>query len=261
MDFIVFKFYFKDGYKEKLIRRDDVTLGYLRLQTRQVFKMKERKKFALSYEMEKPGDEDKPLVNRHYYCCQPKLRPDKLLVSDRQMAKVRKGRRKGHVDTCIRIIVHDEPELIQKYYQDSSPIASQSKKEEAFKERAVKSSSRSPARSKSRSKSVINNSQSKVSPKTIKKEFLSSVKIKADNTYDYRLPPSIIESFIKSVLNTDENMQKLKALYENLSSNPKPTYSILDYVNCMDMMVRKVEVELGIQDREVKITKCPSTEW
>lgn len=71
----------------------------------------------------------------------------------------------------------------------------------------------------------------------------------------------IIESFWKSILNDQNNIKKLKNLYENLSANPKPEYNIGDYINSIDQIVRKVETELGIQDREIKITKSPSREW
>ena len=94
MDFVIFQFYFEEGRKQLLIRRDDVSLGYLRHQTREVFKMKRNQKFALSFEIQKPGHELSSPVNRHYYCCRPKERPDKLLLNDRQLAKIRKGRRK-----------------------------------------------------------------------------------------------------------------------------------------------------------------------
>ena len=80
MDFIVFYFEHEDKKKEFLIRRDDVTLGYLRFQTRRLFKMPERHKFALSYEIIKHTEDSSSPANRHYYWCRPKSRPDKLLL-------------------------------------------------------------------------------------------------------------------------------------------------------------------------------------
>ena len=94
MDFVIFKFFDDGREKELLIRRDDVTLGYLRLQTRKVFKYKASHKFVLSYEIEKPGQESESPPNRHYYCCRPNERPEKLLMNNGQLAKIRKGRRK-----------------------------------------------------------------------------------------------------------------------------------------------------------------------
>lgn len=79
------------------------------------------------------------------------------------------------------------------------------------------------------------------------------VKIKADNTYNYKLPPYVVESFWRHLLTSDENLKKLKDLYDNLPVPVKPTYTILDYINGMDYIVRKIETELNIQDREVHI--------
>jgi hypothetical protein len=120
MDFITFKFMFDDRGKELLIRRDDVTLGYLRLMTRKVFKFTERKKFALSFEVLKHGQQSESPKNRHHFCCQPRLRPDSLLMSDRQLVKLRKAIRKRHFDTVVILYVHTEPAIIKKYYDETS---------------------------------------------------------------------------------------------------------------------------------------------
>jgi hypothetical protein len=120
MDFITFKFMFDDRGKELLIRRDDVTLGYLRLMTRKVFKFTERKKFALSFEVVKHGHQSESPKNRHNFCCQPRLRPDKLLTSDRQLVKLRRAIRKKHSNTMVILYVHTEPAVIKKYYDETS---------------------------------------------------------------------------------------------------------------------------------------------
>lgn len=83
------------------------------------------------------------------------------------------------------------------------------------------------------------------------------MKIKADNTYNYKLPPSIIEVFWKSILNSNDALKQLTMLYESGVANPKSSYNILDYVNTIDGIVRRVELELGIQDREMKVTPVP----
>jgi hypothetical protein len=155
------------------------------------------------------------------------------------------------------VTVHTEPELVQKYYENASPTELYRHKENAFKERKVKKSSRSPFRSKS----VHQGSPGSQTQKSEVEPLERTVKIKADNTYHYRLPPFIIETFWKSILNSEDNFNKLKEAYEQLRENPKPKYNISDYVNTIDGIVRKVEVELGIQDREIKITKNPSREW
>ena len=258
MDFIVFDFENEDTNKEFLIRRDDVTLGYLRFQTRRLFKLSEKQKFALSYEIIKHKDDSASPTNRHYYWWRPKLRPDKLLVHDKQLAKIRRGKRKDHMNTEVKITVHTAPELVQKYYdENASPLQTKRTQENAFKERQPKIKSRSTHREK------LKGTHSSLKKSEIIESFKSPtrvIKIKADNTYNYRLPPFIIETFWKTILNSEENVRLLNKLYVNLESNPKSTYNILDYVNWLDDIVRKIEVELGIQDRDIRVFQSPDNE-
>ncbi|CAI2387457.1 unnamed protein product [Moneuplotes crassus] len=249
MDFIVFKFHHDHKEKQILIRRDDVTLGYLRLQTRKVFKLPKNFRFALSYELIKPGHENDEPPNRHYYCSRPDERPDKLLMNDQQLAKIRTGRRKNHNDTAVRIIVHTSPNIVGQYYQQASPIKSKS-----IQNLHQKGISKSP-QEKRNYRSISTRS------KKAKNKDARIVKIRADNTYDYNLPPPVWEIFLKSVLNNPQNIDKLKMIYKNNSNDPKKKYNISDYINPVDLIVRKMENELGIQGREVKVTKPPSKEY
>jgi hypothetical protein len=146
--------------------------------------------------------------------------------------------------------VHTEPDLVNKYYENASPINSPNKSLDPFKNQPVCSRSRSSKRRspphKIRTPSHASGKKKSLSPVRI-------VKIKADNTYHYKLPPYVIESFMKHILNSDDSLTKLKELYETLPVPTKPSYTILDYVNSMDHMIRKIETDLAIQDRDIKI--------
>lgn len=149
----------------------------------------------------------------------------------------------------MKITVHTEPELVKLYYQDASPISTTKKKPDPFEEHPVRSRSRSSKyRSPNRFRTPSHRSQ-----KLKSQSPMRVVKIKADNTYNYKLPPYVVESFWRHLLTSDENLKKLKDLYDNLPVPVKPTYTILDYINGMDYIVRKIETELNIQDREVHI--------
>lgn len=69
-------------------------------------------------------------------------------MNDSQLAKLRKSRRKHHIDTIVKVTVHTQPELIRKYYDEASPIQVTKQREEAFKERSPKIS-KSPLRVRS----------------------------------------------------------------------------------------------------------------
>lgn len=150
----------------------------------------------------------------------------------------------------MRIIVHTTPDLIKQYYEDASPISSSIKK--------------TIGDHRSRSRSSKGNISFKSTPKRPKKrkpKDVRIVKIKADNTYDYKLPPKVMESFMKAILNDPDNLKKLKAIYENSSSDLDENYTIMDYINPFDFIVRKIEGELGIQGRDVKIAQSPPREY
>ncbi|CAI2387423.1 unnamed protein product [Moneuplotes crassus] len=247
MDFIIFKFHHDHKEKTLLIRRDDITLGYLRLQTRKLFKMQKNFRFAISYELIKPGHENDESPNRHYYCSRPDERPEKLLMNDQQLAKIRKGRRKNHHDTAVRIIVHTTPNIVGQYYQQASPI----------KNRSIGSKNKKRNRSSSSKRNIKSTPNKGKRAKSNTKEI---VKIKADNTYDYSLPPSVWEVFLKSMLNNPDNIEKLKLLYNNSPIRNKK-YNISDFINPTDLLVRKMETELGIQGRSAREFKSPSKDW
>jgi len=113
MDFIFFKFVWNKRGKNLLIRRDDVTLRYLRLQTRQLYRISKDQKFALWIELLKEGIASRSPRSRHYYCINPHERPDKLLTTNKQLAFIRKGRRWNRKDTKILVTVHTDPESIK----------------------------------------------------------------------------------------------------------------------------------------------------
>lgn len=124
------------------------------------------------------------------------------MVSDGQLARIRKGRRRESNDTYVKITVHTEPELVSKYYEYASPIVSSSKKRsDPFKDHPVKSRSRSRSsrrsKSKYRSPSLHSRSKRSMSPRKI-------LKIKTDNTYSYKLPPYVIEQFWKHLLSLED---------------------------------------------------------
>ena len=96
-----------------LIRRDDVTLRYLRRQTRQLYRIPKDKKFALCIETLKDGKDSLSPTSRHFYCINPNDRPDKVLFSDRQLTAIRKGRRWNHKDTKILITVHTDRDSVK----------------------------------------------------------------------------------------------------------------------------------------------------
>ena len=109
MDFIFFKFIYEKHGKNLLIRRDDVSLAYLRLQTRQLYRMTQDKKFALSLEILSDREDSISPQGRLTYT----VHPDKLLISDKQLLSIRKGKRKNHKDTTILITVHTDQESIK----------------------------------------------------------------------------------------------------------------------------------------------------
>lgn len=112
MDFIFFKFIYGKHGKNLLIRRDDVTLKYLRLQTRQLFRIPKDQKFALSIEFLKDNDSSVSPTNRHYYCMHPNERPDKLLTTDKQLSQIRNSRRNKYKDTKILVNIYTDSESI-----------------------------------------------------------------------------------------------------------------------------------------------------
>lgn len=76
MDFIFFKFIFNNHGKNLLIRRSDVTLKYLRKQVRQLYRMTEVMKFALTYEL--INENDREAEKKHYHCSKSHDKPDKV---------------------------------------------------------------------------------------------------------------------------------------------------------------------------------------
>ena len=132
------------------------------------------------------------------------------------------------MNTEVKLTVHTEPEIIQKYYdENSSPVETRRNQENAFKERKPKIKNRESHRDK---KKGVSSSMRKHETIDSFKSPTRITKIKADNTYFYKLPPFIIETFWKTILNSEENLKLLNKLYDNLSVNPKPNYNILDYV-------------------------------
>ena len=76
MDFIFFKFIYGKHGKNLMIRRRDVTLKYLRRQVRQLYRMTEGQKFAITYEL--LNDSENTFKSRHFYCSRPHEKPDKV---------------------------------------------------------------------------------------------------------------------------------------------------------------------------------------
>ncbi|CAI2359044.1 unnamed protein product [Moneuplotes crassus] len=250
MDFIFFQFVWNKRGKNLLIRRDDVTIDYLRRQARQLYRIDEDTKFALCMEIMKDGKYSQSPKGRHFYCINPQERPDKLLYSNKQLYRIRKGKRLKNKDTRILITVHTDSESVKKYYSHISPQVNRAKATKAFTSSAKKTL-------KSGASSVKSSARSLKGREKALREIYSSppikiVRMKVDNTYDYKLPPFYLEAFAQFMLESDEGMLKLNELHRNFPLRKKKTYNVVDYINSMDYVVRLMEIGLGLQYGGIK---------
>jgi len=274
MDFIFFKFVHNRRGKNLLIRRDDVNLRYLRKQTRQLYQITKDNKFALSMQMINEKNEPMHSTSRHYYCTHPNEKPEmsntfydghnfcELLISNKQLQYIRKGKRKNHADTRILITVHTDSDSLKQFYTSTSPVAARKGINKAFMTQRGSSKKKGHSRSRSRSSS-LNSSLSKSPYRTRKvretyKTPIRIIKMKVDNTYDYKLPPFYLEAFAQYMLESDEGMRKLYELHQNYPLKSKSWYNVVDYINSMDYAVRSMEIGLGLQNGGVNVSQFPN---
>ena len=126
------------------------------------------------------------------------------------------------------------------------------KSQRAFKNSHPKPKSRS--RSSSRHSSFRGSgSRSRILREIYAKTPIKILKMKVDNTYDYKLPPFYMEAFCQFMLESDEGMQKLQELHEKYPLINKKPYNVVDYINSMDYVVRCMELGLGLHSKKKKM--------
>ena len=98
-----------------------------------------------------------------------------------------------------------------------------------------------------RGSEISSSSKAKVTRDIYQPPPIKIVKMKVDNTYDYKLPPFYVEAFWQFMLESDEGMKKLNELHKNYPLRTKKAYNVVDYINSMDYVVRLMEIGLGLQ--------------
>jgi len=66
-----------------------------------------------------------------------------------------------------------------------------------------------------RGSEISSSSKAKVTRDIYQPPPIKIVKMKVDNTYDYKLPPFYVEAFWQFMLESDEGMKKLNELHKN----------------------------------------------
>jgi hypothetical protein len=148
-------------------------------------------------------------------------------------------------------MVHTDVETIRKFVSTQSPEGKRKTLRKAYRNSIKKTRSKSKSQSSSGLSSL---SRSPYRSKVLRESYYSPIKIikmKVDNTYDYKLPPFYMEAFCQYMLESDEGMRKLHELHKNYPLKRKLAYNVVDYVNSTDYVVRSMELGLGMQNEGV----------